>query len=357
MTTTMKNLYILFLGALVIFMASCNNNTAPAEQVDALNVDSIHAQATKFFAVLPSSAENIENPMTEEKIALGKALYFDNRLSLDQTQSCNTCHNVETYGVDNEPTSKGDNGGLGTRNSPTSFNAALHISQFWDGRNKDVEEQAGGPILNPVEMAIPDEAFILKRLKEVPEYKTMFAAAYPDQADPMTYKNLTWAIGAFERTLLTPSAFDEFLAGNKEALTNEEIKGLKTFVDVGCTTCHSGALLGGNMLMKFGLSVNYWELTNSTTIDSGRFAETRQASDMFVFKVPSLRNIEKTYPFFHDGSVADLNDAIQIMAKTSLNKELSTDEVSEIATFLKTLTGKVPASALPEPTPEVAPAS
>jgi len=340
----MKNFNLFILGGVFLFAASCNNPAPKQEAAPSIDKDAIHTQATKSFAILPSSADNPDNVLTESKIALGKALYFDNRLSKDETQSCNTCHNIETYGVDNSPTSKGDNGGFGTRNSPTTFNAALHISQFWDGRNKDVEEQAGGPILNPVEMAIPDEAFVLDRIKKVPEYQELFKASFPDDENPFTYKNLTYAIGAFERTLLTPSVFDEYLANNT-GLNDGQIEGLKTFMDVGCTTCHSGSLLGGTMLMKFGLSTNYWELTKSTVIDSGKYVVTGNEADMFVFKVPSLRNIDKTGPYFHDGSVTDLNDAIQIMSKTELNKELSTDEVNSIAVFLSTLTGDIPEAA------------
>lgn len=344
----MKHFLPIVLIAFIVGFISCNNDKKANEKTAKVNAErsAVHKMAAKFFKVLPSSADNPENVLSEQKIALGKALYYDVRLSKDQTQSCNTCHNIATYGVDNMPTSKGDNGGFGTRNSPTTFNAALHIAQFWDGRNEDVEEQAGGPILNPVEMAIPDEQFVLDRLKSVDEYKELFAASFPDDEDPFTYKNLTYAIGAFERTLLTPSKFDKYISGDSLALNDTEIKGLKTFMDVGCTTCHSGALLGGNMFMKFGLSTNYWELTNSPTIDSGKYVVTKNEADMFVFKVPSLRNIEKTSPYFHDGSVADLKEAIQIMSKTELNKELTTEQVDEINTFLSALTGDIPQEAL-----------
>jgi len=340
----MKNFSLFIFGSLFLFAISCNNSAPKQENTSNIDTNNIYTQATKYFSILPTTAENPNNILTESKIALGKALYYDNRLSKDETQSCNTCHNIETYGVDNAPTSKGDNGGFGSRNSPTTFNAALHISQFWDGRNKDVEEQAGGPILNPVEMAIPDEAFVLNRIKKVPEYQELFKASFPDDEDPFTYKNLTYAIGAFERTLLTPSIFDEYLENNT-GLKDEELKGLKLFMDEGCTTCHSGNLLGGTMLMKFGLSTNYWDLTKSAIIDSGKYVVTRNEADMFVFKVPSLRNIFETGPYFHDGSVKSIEDAIQIMAKTELNKELSTDEVTSIATFLFTLTGEVPENA------------
>lgn len=196
-------------------------------------------------------------------------------------------------------------------------------------------------------MGNPSEDFVVKRLKGVDKYKELFAASFPDDADPITYKNLTYAIGAFERTLLTPSKFDDYMKGDSLALNDAEVQGLKTFMDVGCTTCHSGSLLGGNMYMKFGLSTDYWDLTKtSAPIDSGKYAVTKNESDLFVFKVPSLRNIEKTGPYFHDGSVADLKEAINIMSKTELNKELTTQEVDEINTFLTTLTGEIPQDAL-----------
>ena len=344
----MKNNNLLFVLFIMIAftMGSCGNSEDKKDTATPdFDAKTVLDDASKFFAVLPTEALNPDNELTADKIALGKVLYYDNKLSKDQTQSCNTCHNIDTYGVDNQPTSMGDNGGLGNRNSPTTFNAALHISQFWDGRNADVEEQAGGPILNPVEMAIPDEAFILNRLKQVPEYVTMFTAAYPNDADPFTYKNLTFAIGAFERTLLTPSAFDKYIAGDITAIDETAQKGLKEFMDAGCTQCHAGALLGGNMLMKFGLFANYWEHTNSSVIDSGKYVVTNAAADMFMFKVPSLRNIEKTGPYFHDGSVNDLEKAIEIMAITQNNKELSVDQVKSIEAFLNTLTGEAPASA------------
>lgn len=301
----------------------------------------LQIKANKYFAPLPEVAENPDNPLSEAKIKLGKTLYFDTRLSKDGNNSCNSCHNLETYGVDNLPTSPGDAGKNGDRNSPTVLNAALHFSQFWDGRNKDVEEQAGGPILNPVEMAIPSEEFLIKRLSEVEEYKVMFSDAYPDEEDPLSYQNLTKAIAAFERTLLTPSKFDQFLKGDADALTENEKKGLETFIDVGCIICHSGTVLGGNMFQKFGLFGDYWEHTVSDAIDEGRFTETGNDQDKYIFKVPSLRNIEKTYPYFHDGSVNDLTDAVGIMSKLELNKNLSEEEISDIIAFLESLTGEV----------------
>lgn len=299
--------------------------------------------------MLPTEAPNPENTLTEAKVKLGKILYYDNRLSKDGNQSCNTCHNIATYGVDNLPTSPGDNGIPGTRNSPTVFNSALKGAQFWDGRNKDVEEQAGGPILNPAEMAIPNEQFLIDRLKKVEMYQNLFTEAYPGEDDLFTYKNIRHAIAAFERTLLTPSKFDKYLANDVDALSKQEKEGLKTFIDQGCIACHTGSLLGGNMLQKFALFGDYWELTESEKIDYGKFEETKVESDKFMFYVPTLRNIEKTAPYFHDGSVADLGESIKIMGKTELNKDLSEEQVANIVIFMKSLTANVSSDAAAMP--------
>ncbi len=335
----MKNILILVIVTTAIY--SCGDQ----KQNEGTTTDSfpgLREKAAGFFGTLPIVAENPENPITEDKVELGKNLYFDVRLSKDNTQSCNTCHNLDTYGVDNNAFSAGNDGDLGGRNSPTTLNAALHLSQFWDGREPDVEAQAGGPILNPVEMAMPSEESVVERLSEVPEYVDMFAKAFPDDPKPISYNNLKKAIGAFERKLITPSKFDKYLAGENSALNDQEKEGLQTFIATGCTTCHVGNLLGGNMYQKFGLLKNYWEFTNSEIIDNGRFDVTNNEFDKYLFKVPSLRNIEKTYPYFHDGSVKDLKKSIDIMAKIQLNKDLSDKELEDIAAFLGTLTGEVP---------------
>jgi len=298
--------------------------------------------AASMFGTLPLVAENPNNPVTADKVLLGKKLYFDNRLSKDNTQSCNTCHDLETYGVDNLSTSPGNDGGLGTRNSPTVFNAALHISQFWDGREPDVEAQAGGPILNPVEMAMPSEKVVVERLSKIDEYNTLFSKVFPDDKSPITYKNIQDAIGAFERKLITPSRFDDFIAGNLDALSTIEKDGLQIFISTGCVACHSGNVLGGNIYQKFGLYDDYWKHTKSAKIDEGKFEVTKKESDKYVFKSPSLRNIEKTYPYFHDGSVNDLKEAVTIMAKVQLNKELSENDLNSLIAFLNSLTGELP---------------
>jgi cytochrome c peroxidase len=228
------------------------------------------------------------------------------------------------------------------------LNAALHFVQFWDGRAKDVEEQAGGPILNPVEMGIPNEEYLLNRLSGIEEYQTMFQTAFPDQDNPLTYENIQNAIGAFERTLLTPSDFDRYLEGDISALDVQQRKGLEEFIDHGCTTCHMGVLLGGNMYHKFGVYDEYWEHTQSEKIDEGLASVTGEEAQKFMFKVPSLRNVEKTYPYYHDGSVEELGEAIRIMGKTQLNQDMTEDEIALIQDFLTSLTGSVPEEALLE---------
>ena len=289
---------------------------------------------SQYFSPLPDTAENPENPTNQDKIALGFKLYNDPILSLARDISCNSCHRLDSFGVDGEPTSPGHKGQRGDRNSPSSFNAALHFTQFWDGRAKDVEEQAIGPILNPVEMAMPSEEAVLERLRAHPEYPSLFQQAFPDEKMALSYKNVGRAIGAFERTLLTPSAFDEYLKGDVNALSAEQMAGLKTFVETGCTACHSGALLGGHMYQKLGLVKPY------PTNDTGRHKVTGEESDRHFFKVPSLRNVEKTGPYFHDGSVASLEKAIQLMAEHQLGKQLTGEQVASIASFLTSLTAE-----------------
>jgi cytochrome c peroxidase len=314
-------------------------------------IAALREKARGIFGVLPSEAPNPSNPSTPEKVALGRMLFFENRITLSQQLSCNTCHRLDNYGVDGEPTSPGHKGQRGDRNSPTVYNAALHVAQFWDGRAPDVEEQAKGPVLNPVEMAMPAEPEVLLVLKSIPGYLPLFAAAFPESAaDPITFDNMAKAIGAFERGLLTPAPFDAFLEGDDAALSAEQRAGLETFVATGCITCHNGAPVGGLMVQKLGLVEPY------PTEDTGRHKLTGNEADRFVFKVPSLRNVAKTGPWFHDGSVASLDDAIRLMAKHQLGKTLSDAEVASIRAFLDSLTGEVDANYTAPPTlPESGP--
>ncbi|HLV93334.1 MAG TPA: cytochrome c peroxidase [Aequorivita sp.] len=301
--------------------------------------EDLHPIATTFFQSI--SSLELEDP-DEDKVVLGKHLFFDTRLSGEGNISCNSCHDLKTYGVDNKRFSPGDAPGtIGGRNSPTVFHASLHKMQFWDGRAADVEEQAGGPILNPLEHNIKDEQQLVDRLKEVELYQELFAKAYGDQ-DPITFDNLTNAIGAFERTLIPESRFDEYLEGDQSALNTQEKKGLKAFIDSGCITCHSGPALGGQMLQKFGLFHDYWKHTESEDIDLGLFDISERESEKYFFKVPGLRNIVHTGPYFHDGSVEDLSASVKIMGKLQRNVDLTDDEIDDIVAFFGSLSSDIP---------------
>jgi cytochrome c peroxidase len=295
----------------------------------------LQVKAKQMLGALPAKMPGSEND-TEALVSLGKKLYFEKKLSQNNTQSCNSCHNVEgkAAGVDNLPTSPGAFGKTGDRNSPTVLNAGFHFTQFWDGRAADLKAQAKGPILNPGEMAMPSEAEVLKRLKEDPEYPGLFVKAYPTAKDALTYDNLAGAIAAFERTLVSSSRFDDFVNGDHSALSAEEQAGLNTFIATGCTSCHMGNLLGGNSYRKMG-QVNPYE-----TADLGRFNVTKDPSDKFFFKVPSLRNVAITGPYFHDGKVASLEDAVKKMAYHQLGQTLKEEDTTKIVKFLGSLSDK-----------------
>lgn len=311
---------------------------APAAEAPALR-----KTALQLFQAAPVDAVAGQVPLTDEKIRLGRMLYYDPRLSADGTISCNSCHDLEKYGVDGQPTSLGVKGQRGNRNSPTVYHAALHKTQFWDGRAASVEEQAKGPVLNPVEMALASEKDVEERLRAVPEYQELFKAAFPEDKEPVTFENMALAIGSFERGLITPSPFDRFLLGDDTALTTEQLKGLKTFVDTGCATCHNGVAMGGNQFRKLGLVKPY------ETKDEGRFAVTKKDVDRFSFKVQSLRNVEKTGPYFHDGSIPDLEKAVRLMADHQLGKTLTDAQLQEILAFLGSLTGEIPLDYIKKP--------
>jgi cytochrome c peroxidase len=336
-----------YLIIIFILFAACTGRQQEAGQT--AEPDELQLRAKNLFGVLPSEVPNPDNEITPEKVQLGKMLFYDTRLSAKGNNSCNSCHNLSTYGVDNEPVSDGDEGVEGDRNSPTVYNAALAFVQFWDGRSDDVEDQAGGPILNPVEMNMHSEEALEERLDAIPEYVTLFKAAFPGDKDPVSFEHVQMAIAAFERTLITPSRFDNYLEGDADMLTEQEKRGLEVFIDVGCAACHMGVLLGGNMYQKFGLFQPYHELTGSERIDKGRAEVTDNESDSFLFKVPTMRNVAETYPYFHDGSISDLEEAVRIMAVTQLGRELTDYEAEDITVFLKSLTGKIPEEAIQEP--------
>lgn len=309
----------------------------PQEPAKPAVPEGVDASLMQFFGALPENMDAAGKPSTKAQIALGRKLYFEKKLSKDGTLSCNSCHGLDSYGVDNAKFSSGVDGKLGGRNAPTVYQAAGHTTQFWDGRAADVEEQALGPILNPVEMAMDSPEQVLAILKADAEYPKLFATAFPEDGDALTWENIGNAIGAFERQLLTPSRYDDFMKGDATALTAAEQKGFKTFVDTGCFGCHNGPYLGGQIFMKVGL-VQEWPNQD----DLGRFEITGVESHKMVFKVPSLRNVAKTGPYFHDGSVDDLEEAVKLMSRHQRGIELTEEEAKSIVTFLETLTGELP---------------
>lgn len=295
-------------------------------------------QLAHFFRPFPLAKDAKPAPKdTEAQVLLGRMLFFEPRLSKNHDVSCNTCHGLDTYGVDNKALSDGHRGQKGTRNSPTVYNAAGHIAQFWDGRADTLEAQATGPILNPVEMAMPDEGRVVATLASIPEYVTRFRAAFPGEKKPVSLTNAARAIAAFERGLTTTSRFDRFLAGEHAALNEPELRGLQLFALTGCTTCHNGPAVGGMSFQKLGLLEDYPGLT-----DAGRFDATKNEDDRGKFRVPTLRDVDRTGPYLHDGSVKDLPTMVRLMAKHQLARTLTDGEVDDLVAFLKSLTGELP---------------
>jgi cytochrome c peroxidase len=321
---------------LVLVGAGCKDSSQAAVKVDPMQL------AT--FAPLPEVMVSTANPLTDAKIELGRTLFYETRLSAGNDLSCNSCHRLDAYGADTGAVSIGFQGKKGGRNSPTVYNAAGHIAQFWDGRAPDVEAQALGPILNPVEMAMPAAPAVIERLRADENYRRMFAAAFPGEANPVTYPNVGLAIGAFERKLVTPSRWDRFLHHDDKALTDAEKTGFNTFAATGCTACHQGTYVGGGMYMKLG-AARPWP----DTADIGRMAVTHQPSDRMTFKVPSLRNIEYTGPYFHNGTVRSLDSAIVLMARYQLGKELKPEQVAQIVSWLHSLSGPLPTQYIARP--------
>lgn len=318
--------------AAVLLVASCGK-TAPEPKVDRTARKALAEQAKATLGILPERMPGAEAD-TPALVALGKALYFEKRLSVNGKQSCNDCHRLDgehPSGADGEKTSDGAEGKTGTRNSPSVKNAGYHLAQFWDGRAKSLEEQAEGPLLNPIEMAMPNAAAVEAVLRAAPEYRDPFAAAFPGETEPMSLRNTARALAAFERTLRTRDRFDDFLKGDLDALSHREAAGLQLFLKTGCTTCHNSPTIGANQYQLLGL-VKAWE-----TKDEGRFAVTKNEEDRRKFKVPSLRNSVSTGPYFHDGSVDRLDEAVKKMAWHQLGKELTDDEIASIVAFLGAL--------------------
>lgn len=300
------------------------------------DVAALRGRAQRQIGVLKAQMPGADKD-TPLRVELGKKLYFDTLLSSDQKMSCNTCHilNNKGGGADGEPTSMGVAGKRGGRNSPTTLNAGFQFAQFWDGRAATLEEQAKGPILNPIEMNMPDEKLVLERLSKHEQYPGLFKTAFPDDAQSVTYDNMAKAIAAFERTLISHDRFDEFLKGDDKALNALELKGLEAFFKNGCAGCHNGPMLGGNRYTKMGQAHPYADVK-----DLGRYEVSKDDADKFKFKTPMLRNIAITGPYFHDGKSATLEDAVAQMAWLQSDKKLDVDETAAIVAFLNTLTDK-----------------
>jgi cytochrome c peroxidase len=316
--------------------------------------DQLMKAAQAQFKPIPTTPPTLSgNPATPAKLLLGKMLFFDPRLSASHAISCNSCHSVGLGGADAQETSIGHHWQRGGRNAPTVFNAVFNTAQFWDGRAKDLEAQAGGPIVNLVEMASPT-AHVAEQLAATPGYVTAFRAAFPGSADPVTLENVQRAIAVFEATLITPNApFDKFLNGDAAALTSTQRSGLQLFLDKGCAACHNGINVGGGRYAPFGV-VEKPGAAFLPPADKGRFMVTKTASDEYVFKVPTLRNIALTAPYFHTGKAWNLRQAVAVMGTSQVGTQLTEDEIDRITAFLGSLTGDQPAIVYPTLPPSVA---
>lgn len=317
------------------------------------SIFSISAHATTWQALPEQAPAPADNPTTAEKVELGKALFMDPRFSSTGTVSCNSCHNVMEGGDDSRSVSMGVHGKTGGRNAPTVWNSAFHSVQFWDGRAPLLEDQAKGPVANPIEMGMKDVDTAMDRVKTIPGYKVLFDKAFGP--GKMTVENAAKAVAAFERTLITPnSAYDKYVKGDKKAMTSQQVRGMNKFASTGCTSCHSGAAFNGpEMKVGDGFYAKFPTFDSAYTAkykladDKGREEVTGNSSDRNMFRVQTLRNITDTAPYFHNGSVNSLDEAVRIMAKSQLNKDLSDKDVADIVAFLGALTGEYPEITMP----------
>lgn len=320
------------------------------------------AQAQSPWQPLPDKApEPADNPTTAAKVELGKMLYFDPRLSSTGTVSCFSCHNIMEGGDDHMTTSAGVHGLKGGRNAPTVWNAAFHSVQFWDGRAPSLEEQSKGPPVNPVEMGMRDLDAVIDRIRHIPGYRSYFEQAF-GPGDVVTMDNAARAIAVYERTLITPgSAYDRYARGDKTALTPQQVRGMETFAEVGCTSCHQGPAFNGPPLPAgTGFFMKFPTYPESPYVakyklaeDPGRFSATKDEADRGMWRVPTLLNLTYTAPYMHTGTVKTLPEAVRVMASTQLNRTLDDAQVGDLVAFLESLTGQFPQQTMPRlpPTP------
>jgi cytochrome c peroxidase len=320
-------------------------NVPPAAGSAAPSAAALLERAKSLFGVLPPVPA--EPP---EQVALGRRLFFETRLSADGKIGCVSCHLPERWGTDGLPRARGVFGRENPRNSPTVFNAAFQSAEHWRADRESVEDQARRALLGKPSFGLASDEDALAHLRALPmPYPDAFRRAFPNDAEPVNVQNWGAALGAYERTLLTPSPFDAFLSGDPNALSAAARDGLEAFMDERCVDCHDGPLVGGRALRKFGVRAEYAPLTHSNPVDAGRFDVTKDENERYVFKVAALRNVARTAPYFHDGSVSTLPDAIDIMAQVQLGKHLSAERIGAIASFLEALTGPVPKTFSPPP--------
>jgi cytochrome c peroxidase len=309
----------------------------------------VSAASAATGEALPETAPApADNPTTADKVALGQMLYHDPRLSSTGTVSCASCHNTMLGGEDNRPVAMGVNGQTGGRSAPTVWNAAFNAVQFWDGRAASLEEQAAGPVTNPIEMGMKSWDEVTDRLKAIEGYQAAFQKAFGTET--ISKDNATKAIAAYERTLITPnSAYDKYVKGETAALTEQQVRGMNKAAELGCTSCHSGpAFNGPGVFQKFPVNSNgYFEAQYHFSKDKGRAEVTKDKADEHLWKVPTLRNVALTAPYFHNGAVKTLDEAVKIMAKLQLNKDLQKEEIADIVAFLNALTGEFPKQQMP----------
>jgi cytochrome c peroxidase len=309
------------------------------------------------WQALPETAPApADNPTTEARVTLGKMLYFDTRFSSTGTVSCFSCHNVMEGGDDHRPTSIGVHGQIGGRNAPTVWNAAFHSVQFWDGRAPTLEEQSKGPPTNPIEMGMKDLDATIDRVRSIPGYRSYFEAAF-GAGDVITIDNAARAVAAYERTLITPnSPYDRYVKGDKQAMSAQQVRGMETFAALGCTACHSGPAFNGAASLPIGQGLfmkfptfpgSDYDTRYKLTEDPGRYNVTEKDADRNLWRVPTLRNLTYTAPYFHNGSVAGLAEAVRVMGRTQLGKDLSDAQVKDIVAFLSALDGEFPQQTMP----------
>ena len=314
------------------------------EKLGAEDDTSLLKQAQALFKPLPEALTISAAATSAARVELGRKLFFDPRWTLEGNVSCATCHQPALYGTDALAKSIGVQHRRHRRNAPTVLNAGLNFIQHWSGDRRDLEDQVEQALVGALSSGHVDQAAAISRIEAIEGYAPLFQAVFPSEPRPITSANIGKAVAAYERTLLTPAPFDSYLRGDARAISPIARSGFRRFLERGCASCHNGIGVGGQMFQKFGVQEEYWKATASPEVDKGRFEVTKDPADLYVFKVPSLRNVDMTPPYFHDGSVATLDGAVRVMGRVQLGVSLPDTEIAEIVAFLRTLTGPLPAA-------------